>query len=150
MRKTLLAAAFLALVTPMFAAADFSGTWKLNTQTSTGPEQPTETQLVAVVDGNIQTITVTRTTSDGTPGITKFSIPLKGGAGTIIEAPFKTVAALPSTPTTQDLTFTIDGKPAMHIQSVLSADGKTMTTTRTVTAGPMKPGTYTDVWERQS
>jgi len=118
MRKTLSAAAFLALATPMFAAADFSGTWKLNT----------------------------RTTSDGTPGITKFSIPLKGGAGTIIEGPFKAVAAMPSTPTTRDLIFTIDGKPAMHIQSVLSADGKIMTTTRTVTAGPMKPGTYTDIW----
>ncbi len=69
MRKTLLAAAFLALVTPMFAAADFSGTWKLNTQTSTGPEQATETQLVAVIDGNTQTITVTRTTIDGKPAM---------------------------------------------------------------------------------
>ncbi len=150
MRKTLLAAALLALVTPMFAAADFNGTWKLNTQTSTGPEQATETQLVAVTDGTTETITVTGTTSDGAPRITKFSFPLKGGTGTVIEAPFKTVTATPSTPTTQDFTFTIDGKPAMHIHSVMSEDGKTVTTTRTVTAGPMKPGTYTDVWERQS
>ena len=149
MRRTILCAAFLALVTPMFAAADFAGTWKLNTQTSTGPEQPTETQLVAVTEGPTQTITVTGTTSDGAPRTTRFSFPVKGGAGTILEAPFKAVTAKPSTPTVQDFLFTIDGKPAMHIHSVMSADGKTVTTTRTVTAGPMKPGTYTDVWERQ-
>jgi len=40
-------------------------------------------------------------------------------------------------------------KPVMQIHSVLSSDGKVMTATRKVMGGPVKPGTYTDVWEKQ-
>lgn len=150
MRKVICAIALLALVTPAFASDKFAGTWQMNTQKSTGPEAASASQLVAVDDGADQTITVTGKAPDGSPMTTKFSIPLKGGAGKIIDAtPFTAVTSKPYTATTEDFMFMTGDKPAMHIHSVLSSDGKMMTTTRKVMSGPGKPGTYTDVWERQ-
>jgi hypothetical protein len=153
MRKTLLVLAFLALALPSFAADKFVGSWKLNTHKSTGPEV-TDAALVAVDDGDMQTITVTGPQPDGTQAITKFSIPMKAGEGKIINAtPFNGVTVKTYSANTEDFMFTVDGKPAMHIHSVLSSDGKTMTTTRRVISGSMKPGSmkpgkYVDVWER--
>jgi hypothetical protein len=150
MRKILCAIALLALVTPAFASDKFVGTWQLNTQKSTGPSAPTAEQLVAVDDGTDQLITVTGKAPDGSPTMTKFSIPIKGGKGKIVDAvPFTGVVSKPYTATTEDFLFTIDDKPAMHIHSVLSIDGKMMTTSRKVISGPVKPGTYTDIWEKQ-
>jgi hypothetical protein len=150
MRKVICAIALLALVTPALASDKFAGTWQMNTQKSTGPSAPTATQLVAVEDGTNQLITVTGKAPDGSPTLTKFSVPLKGGEGKIIDAvPFTGVKSKPYTASTEDFTFTIDGKPAMHIHSVVSSDGKVVTTTRKVITGPMKPGTYTDIWEKE-
>jgi hypothetical protein len=150
MRKLQLGIALLALATSAFAADKFAGTWKMNLDKSTGPVAPTATQLVSTGDGKIETVTVTGTNPDGTPVVIRFSFPVNGGPGTIIDAtPFNSVTALKTAGNNQEFTMMIDGKPAMHIRSVLSADGKVMTTTRTVTAGPMKPGSYTDIWERQ-
>jgi hypothetical protein len=150
MRRVICAIALLALVTPAFASDKFAGTWQMNTQKSTGPEAATAEQLVAVDDGADQTITVTGKAPDGSPITTKFSVPLKGGTGKIIDAaPFTAVTSKPYTATTSDFMFMTGDKPAMHIHSVLSSDGKMMTTTRKVMNGPTKPGTYTDIWERQ-
>jgi len=150
MRKTLSAIVLLALVSPAFAASKFAGTWKMNTEKSTGPAAPTASDLVAVDDGTDQLITVTGKAPDGSPTMTKFSVPIKGGKGKIVDAaPFTSVTSKPYTATTEDFVFMIDDKPAMHIHSVLSSDGKTMKTTRKVMAGPMKPGAYTDIWEKQ-
>lgn len=148
MRKILVAVAMLGLIAPAFAA-DGVGTWKLNTQKSTGPVVAAF-DLVAVDEGDSQIIDVTDKNGDGSPLITKFSIPLRGGEGKIIDAaPFTGLKAKPISATTQDFLFMLSGKPAMHIHSVLSPDGKVMRTTRKVMRGPMKPGTYVDVWERQ-
>lgn len=151
MRKALSFVALLALATSALAAADkFEGTWKLNTQKSTGPDVVTDEELVAVDKDGMQLITVTGKAADGTVISNKFSIPLKGGPGTIIAAaPFTGVSAKAATKKTGDIMFTIDGKPAIDIQTVLMPDGKTMKATREVISGAGKPGTYIDVWERQ-
>jgi hypothetical protein len=151
MRKVLCAVALLALVTPAFAASSFAGTWKINLAKSTGPEPTALEQAVAVEEGDGQTITVTGKSPDGTPFMNKFSILNKGGTGKIIDAtPYTGVTAKPITANTQDFMFTINGKPATHVHSVLSSDGKTMTSTVRVMAGSRsKPGLYKDVWDKQ-
>src|SRR5664279_4229790 len=109
MRKILCAIAMLALVTPAFAADKFAGTWKMNTEKSTGPAAPTASDLVAVDDGTDQLITVTGKAPDGSPTMTKFSVPLKGGEGKIIDAvPFTAVKSKPYTATTEDFTLMIE------------------------------------------
>ena len=150
MYKALSIIALLVLVTPGFAADKFEGTWKLNTQKSTGPEIDKECQLVAVDHDNEQLITVTGKAPDGSSFTNKFSVLLKGGIGKIIEAnPFDGVTAKAFTANTEDFMFTSGNKPAMHIHSVLARDGKTMKTTRRVMSGPSKPGSYSDIWEKQ-
>jgi hypothetical protein len=69
--------------------------------------------------------------------------------GSMVPAPYNGVRAKAFTTSTSDITFTTDNKPGMHVRSVLSEDGKVMTTTRQVRSGPAKPGTYTDVWEKE-
>jgi len=150
MRKILCAIALVVLVTPAFAADKFAGTWKLNTQKSTGPSTPTAEQLVSTGDGTDRLIAVSGKAPDGSPIMTKFSVPMKGGTGKIIDAvPFTSVKSKPFKDTSEEFMFMIDGKPVMQIHSVLSSDGKVMTATRKVMGGPVKPGTYTDVWEKQ-
>jgi hypothetical protein len=139
----------IATAVPAFAADKFVGTWKMNAQKSSGPEVDTDGMLVAVDEGGMQSITVTGKAPDGTSFKTHFSVPMHGGQGKIVEAPFNGVRAKAFTASTSDITFTTDNKPGMHVHSVLSEDGKVMTTTRQVMSGPGKPGTYTDVWEKE-
>jgi hypothetical protein len=150
MRMFLCTLVLVAAVVPAFAADKFVGTWKMNAQKSSGPEVTTDGTLVAVDESGTQSITVTSKAPDGSPIKTQFSVPLHGGQGKIVEAgPYNGVRAKAFTSTVSDLMFTTDNKPAMHIHSVLSEDGKVMTTTRKVISGPAKPGTYTDVWEKE-
>ena len=151
MRRALCVVALLALVTPAFAADNFSGTWKINLQKSKGPEPTRVEQLVCDTQGDEQVCTLTGKAPDNSPFTSKFSIPRKGGEGKIIDAPpFTGVTAKPSTANTQDFTFMTDGKPATHVHSVVSSDGKTMTAkVRVMSGGRSKPGLYTDVWEKQ-
>jgi hypothetical protein len=149
MRWFLCVAALLTMAMPAFAADNFAGTWNFNSQKSSGPEVVTNGKLVAVDESGMQSITVTGKAPDGSSFKTEFSVPMKGGHGKIVTADYNGVTAKAFTATTSDFMFTTDGKPAMHIHSVLSPDGKVMTTTRRVISGPMKPGTYTDVWEKE-
>jgi len=150
MRRLLCALLLVAAVVPAFAADKFAGTWKMNAQKSSGPEVDTDGMLVAVDESGMQSITVTGKAPDGTSYKTQFSVPMHGGQGKIVEAgPYNGVKAKAFTATTSDFMFTTDNKPAMHIHSVLSDDGKVMTTTRKVMSGVAKPGTYTDVWEKE-
>jgi hypothetical protein len=149
MRVFLCTLLMIATAVPAFAADKFVGTWKMNAQKSSGPEVDTDGMLVAVDEGGMQSITVTGKAPDGTSFKTQFSVPMHGGQGKIVEAPYNGVRAKPFTANTSDITFTTDNKPGMHVRSVLSEDGKVMTTTRQVMSGPAKPGTYTDVWERE-
>ena len=135
---------------PALAADRFAGTFKLNTDKSTGPAKSTEAKLVATDQDGTETIVVTGKIQDGPDYRTAFSVPLHGGPGKMTEpGPFNSVKAKAFTAKTSDFLFMTDGKPAMHVHSVLSEDGKVMTTTRKVMSGPAKPGTYTDVWERE-
>jgi hypothetical protein len=150
MGKLLCTIALLAAVVPAFGADKFAGSWNMNAQKSSGPQADTNGKLVAVNEGDMQTITVTGKAPDGTPFKTEFSVPMKGGEGKIMSAgPYNGVRSKAYTATISDFMFTTNGKPAMHIHSVLSPDGKVMTTTRIVMNGPNKPGKYTDVWERE-
>jgi hypothetical protein len=149
MRKLLCTLLVIATAVPAFAADKFVGTWKMNAQKSSGPEIDTDGMLVAVDEGGMQSITVTGKAPDGSSFKTQFSVPMHGGPGKIVEAPYNGVRAKAFTASTSDITFTTDNKPGMHVRSVLSEDGKVMTTTRQVMTGPAKPGTYTDVWEKE-
>lgn len=149
MRLFLCTLLVIATALPAFAADKFVGTWKMNAQKSSGPEVDTDGMLVAADEGGVQSITVTGKAPDGSSFKTQFSVPIHGGQGKIVEAPYKGVKAKPFTASTSDVTFTTDNKLGMQVHSVLSEDGKVMTTTRKVMSGPAKPGTYTDVWEKE-
>jgi hypothetical protein len=157
-RRYLAIAALLVLVVPAFAVDRFVGTWKLNTQKSSGPEPATELRLVCKDEGAGQLITLTTMTNDERPGdspykspiVAEFSLLFKGGMGKVLRGRSYTgVIGKPLTHDTQDFEFMINSDPAVHIRNVLSRDGRTMNTTRTVIMGPEKPGTYNDVWEKQ-
>ena len=150
MNKLVCTLMLLALAAPAFAADKFAGTWKMNSQKSSGPVVYSDGKLVAADEGEMQTIKVSGKAPDGSSFKTEFAVPLKGGEGKIVDAaPYTAVKAKAFTARTSDIVFMTDGKPAVHVHSVLSADGKVMTTTRTVMSGPAKPGTYKDVWEKE-
>lgn len=158
MRRYFAIAVLLIFVVPAFAADRFVGTWKLNTQKSSGPEPAAELQLVCKDEGAGQLFTLTTPTKDEKPGespykspvVREFSLLSKGGMGKVLSGRAYTgVIGRPLTSDTRDFEFMINSDPAVHVHIVLSADGSTMNETRTVMLGPGKPGTYTDVWEKQ-
>jgi hypothetical protein len=157
-RRYFVIAVLLGLAVPAFAVDRFVGTWKLNTQKSTGPEPAVELRLVCKDEGAGQLIMLTTPTNDEKPGgspykspvVQEFSLLFKGGTGKVLRGRSYTgVIGKPVTSNTQDFQLMINSDPAVHIRSVLSADGKTMTSTRTVMMGPSKPGTYSEIWEKQ-
>ena len=67
MRKFMYIFAPLALAGTLFAADQFTGTWKLDPSQSTGDAIPRDETLVIMDDGNNVHVTITGTDADGTP-----------------------------------------------------------------------------------
>jgi hypothetical protein len=158
-RKTLMLASWLFLAAPLLAADRYAGTWNLNTEKSTGPEPATPLQMVCKDEGDGQLITLTTPTSAEKPGdspykspvVQQFSLPFKGGMGKVLSGRHYTAVKVRQiSEGIQDFDFMINSDIAVHVHSVLNSDGKTMEVTRVVMHGPAKPGTYIDVWEKQS
>jgi len=151
MRKIMNAFVLLALATPIFAQNPFAGTWKLNTaktKYTTGAPAKEATVVVVEQGANLQ-VTATGTTDDGSPLSVKYTVPTKGGAGTVQEGDFNGITAKVISAHVRENHYTKDGKELRTRRSVVSADGKTMETTVKGTNPKGKPVAGVDVFDKQ-
>jgi len=131
MRKMLYALVLFALASPLLASDPFVGTWKLNTEKTKYTTGSPAKEVTAVIeeDGTNFMVTATGTYSDGSPLSVKYSVPLKGGTGTVMAGDFTGISSTVSGKNIREMQYTKDGKPLRTRRMVLSKDGKTMQTT---------------------
>ena len=129
----------------------FIGTWKLNPAKSkfTSGTPPKEETFTVEMVGDQDQVTVTRTNADGSPVSLKYEAPDKGGVGKFLEGPYDGVSAKRINDNTVETSYMKGGKEMLHIHSVVSRDGKTMTNTTKGTDAQGKPVSRVAVWEKQ-
>ncbi len=159
MRKAILFAAVLTLAGSLWAADPLTGTWKLNTAKSKfSPEflalskavAPKESTLVIKdLSANEVEITETGTGTDGSAISQRFTQPKQGGVAT---------SGLPEGiifvhtivgPNDRLGTILQNGKKIQLIRWVVSKDGKTLTSTRSVTDAQGKTLSHFAIYEKQ-
>ena len=131
MRRILWALVMLAVATPLFASDALVGTWKLNpakTKYTAGAPTKDLTVVVEEQGANLQ-VTATGTNPDGSALSIKYTIPVKGGAGVVLQAWYNGVTSKVISAKVRENRFTKDGKVVRTRRSVVSDDGKTMTVT---------------------
>ncbi|WP_433967607.1 hypothetical protein [Tunturiibacter gelidiferens] len=151
MRKILCALALLAFATPLLASDPFVGTWTLNsakTKYTTGTAAKSVT-LVIEEQGDSLQVTGTGTTGDGSPISVKYTVPIKGGVGTVQQGDFDGVNSKLVSSHSRLNTFTKAGKELRTRHAVVSADGKTLSTTVKGTGADGKPVAGVDVYDKQ-
>jgi hypothetical protein len=151
MRKILCALVLLAFATPLLASDPMAGTWALNsakTKYTTGTPPKSVTLVIEEQGDNLQ-VTVTGTNDDGTPIAAKYTVPIKGGTGTVDQADFDGVSSKRTSAHVRDNTFTKDGKTLRTRHVVVSPDGKTISTTVKGTSPDGKQVSGVDVFDKQ-
>jgi hypothetical protein len=151
MRKLLCLLALLVFATPLFAADPFAGTWTLNTAKTkyTMGTPPKNVTLVVEEQGTDLQVTVTGTSSDGSPISAKFTFPTAGGTGTVQEGDFNSITSKPISANARDNSYMKDGKEIRSRQIVISDDGKTMTSQVKGTDPAGNPVAGVDVFDKQ-
>lgn len=152
MRKILCALVLLAFATPLLAADNpFVGTWTRNAAKSkyTTGAQPKSVTIVIEQQGDNLQVTATGTGSDGTPVSVKYTVPIKGGAGTVQAGDFDAISAKQISANVRENTYSKDGKEIRTRRQMVSKDGKTMTSTIKGTGTDGKPAAGTDVYDKQ-
>ncbi len=130
MRYARFALAVFGLAAGLSAADPFVGTWKLNPAKSkftTG--KPAKEQIVAIQQsGDQEDIRVTGTAATGTPISYHITLPMAGGAGTVVESKtFDAVSTKRLNTNTRENTYMKGGKPVMTIRAAAAKNGQTMT-----------------------
>jgi hypothetical protein len=151
MRKILCALVLLAFATPLLASDPFVGTWTLNsakTKYTTGTAPKNVTLVIEEQAANLQ-VTGTGTTGDGSPLSVKYTVPIKGGVGSVQEGDFDGVSSKLVSSHSRVNTFTKAGKEIRTRHTVVSTDGKTLTTTVKGTGLDGKPTAGVDVYDKQ-
>jgi hypothetical protein len=138
----------LALAGTLFAADQFTGTWKLDPSQSTGDAIPRDETLVIMDDGNNVHVTVTGTDADGTPIAITYVVPTAGGEGQVSQGPYDAVSDKQVDTNTRDVTYGKSGKRSKH-HHVVSKDGKTMKVTNSGTNAQGKTVNNTEVFNKQ-
>src|SRR5256885_14482636 len=134
-----------------FGADNSFGTWKRNTDKSTGSGPRTVKSLTTVreaSDGGVK-VTTTGENMDGTPIKSSYTAKYDGKDNPVTGAPWDTI----SVKQVDDNTFTsttrqATGKFEATGRTVISKDGKTMTATSKGTDGEGKAFTSKFVWEK--
>jgi hypothetical protein len=136
---------------PLFAVSPFVGTWKLDTAKTkyTKGSPPKEVTLVIEEQGTNLKTTATGTTSDGSPISVEFTVPIKGGTGTVQTGEFNGVTSKLISPNVRENTYLKDGKEWRSRSMVLSSDGKTLTSRVRGLGAAETPIDGTDVFEKQ-
>lgn len=143
----------LAMTAMGAGAADHSlGTWKLNLEKSKfTPSAPVKslTSTREASDGGVK-VTTTGELPDGTPINASYTVKYDGKDYPATGAPFDTIALEQVDPNTYTARLkNTSNKYVTTGRSVVSADGKTMTTTTTGTDGKGDPISYTMVYDKQ-
>jgi len=128
------------------------GTWKLNPGKSklTSGAPPKEEMFTVQMVGDQDQVTVTGTAANGSPISMKYEVPDKGGTGKFLVAgPFDAVSGKFINDNTREITYIKGGNEMLHIHSVVSKDGKTMTNTTKGTDAQGNPVSGVLVWEKQ-
>jgi len=153
-KKSMYALAVVLSVGSLWAADEFTGTWKLNPAKSKFAKGQEAKELTVVVteQGGNSMVGVKGVAGDGKAISEKYSFPMKGGpvnyteggppAGTSIVV--KRVDA-----NTAESTTTVSGKEAGTSRAVISKDGKTLTMTRKRMDDKSNSLSGTEVYERQ-
>lgn len=142
----------LIAATGAFAADNSLGTWKLNMEKSKfSPSAPVKslTTTREASDGGVKA-TTTGQRDDGTPIDSSYTAKYDGSEAAVTGAPYDTISIKQSN--VNIFTFTQkkkDGKYRVMGRSVISKDGKTMTSTMKGTNADGKPYSATLVWEKQ-
>jgi hypothetical protein len=127
----LYALVLFALASPLLASDPFAGTWKLNSEKTkyTAGAPAKEVTLVIEEDGTNFMVTASGTDSDGSPFSVKYTVPIKGGKGTVVAGDFNGITSAVSGTNIRENHYTKDGKLLRTRRTVVSKDGKTMQTT---------------------
>jgi hypothetical protein len=143
----------LAIVASAAFAADNSlGTWKLNMEKSKfSPPAPVKSlsSIREASDGGVK-VTTTGEQADGTAINASYTAKYDGNESPVTGAPYDTISIKQDNANT--LTFTQkkkDGKYSVTGRSVVSEDGKTMTSTIEGTNADGKAYSATMVWDKQ-
>ena len=146
--------AFLMLAVPIltWAADPFVGTWKLNLSKShfTTGTPPKEQTITTVESGDNQDTTVSLTAADGSAISYRFTTPIKGGKGTVVQdVGFDGVTAKKINENTRELRLTQGGAEVRTARVAISKDGTTMRATLKGKDAQGKPVDANLVYDKQ-
>ena len=143
---------FLGIAATAWCADPFVGTWKMDVAKShytTGTAPKSQTVTFTESGGNLDT-SVAVTTADGTDISYQFTVPMKGGTGTVVKGVgFDGVSGKRINANTRETTLTQAGKTVRTAHLSVSKDGKTLHTTIKGVDPQGKPVNATLVSERQ-
>ncbi len=151
MRKVVFAMAVLGSATVLFAADAFEGSWKLNSTKSkfTEGSAPRDEMLVIAVQGDQFQVSITGTDQSGSPISVKYTAPMNGGAGKVIDGPYDGISASRIDANTRETIYLKGGKEVRSGLGVASKDGKTMRVTVIGKDAAGKPVAGVMVFDRQ-
>jgi len=133
-------------------SSPFVGTWKLNIAKSkfiSGAPPKEQTSTIQTV-GDQDQVTVSGTAADGSPISFKYEVPDKGGAGKFLAGgAFDAVSGKRIDDNTYETSLVKGGKEVLHIHSMVSKNGRTMTNTTKGTDDQGRPVSRVAVWEKQ-
>ena len=131
MKKLISAVAVFAFAGALYAQDPFAGTWKLDsakTKYTAGKPAKDVTLTIEEQGDNLQ-VSATGTNADGSPLSVKYTVPKKGGAGTMQEGPYDAITSKWVSATVRENTYMKDGKEVASRRSVVSRDGKLLRST---------------------
>jgi hypothetical protein len=151
MRKIMYALVLLALATPLFAKDPSAGTWKLNYEKTKYTVGAPATDVTVVIEeqGENLLVTATGTRDDGSPLSVKYTLPIKGGAGTVETGDFDGISSKMVGNLVREVQFMKDGKELRTRRMVLSQDGTTIQTTVKGTSSTGHQVSGVDFFDRQ-
>jgi hypothetical protein len=155
MRNILVKLATVLVITVMgaFGADESLGTWKLNVRKSKfNPTAPVKslTTTREAAEGGVK-LTTAGEQADGTKINSSYTAKYDGNDYPVIGAPWDTISIKQvDSNTFTSVTKKTGGKYKSTGRTVISKDGKTMTTTSKGINAQGKPFSYTMVWEKQS
>ena len=151
MRQLLSAVALFAMAGTLFAADPFEGTWKLNSKKTkfTQGASPREETVVIERQGDDYVITITGADHAGTPISIKYSAPMNGGEGKIINGPYDAISTKRIDPNTRETRYMQGGKEVRSSHGVAAKDGKSLRVTVKATDTDGKPIAGTIVLDKQ-
>jgi hypothetical protein len=127
----------------------FVGTWKLNLAKSkfSSGTPPKEQMMTLQMAGDQETVSFTAT--DGSPISLKYEVPDKGGTGKILAGAYDAVSGKRIDDNTYETSLMKGGKEVLHVRTVVSKDGRTLTATTKGTDPQGNPVSRVTVWEKQ-